>query len=527
MSTLASVILSSAALLGGAQIATQPDPIATARVVSPLVAHRSLAAHGKGLLVADFRPDERGWTDGSAYVIELTPSSGGAAQKFPMIVGQPQVLTLEAGRYCLSAIEHDARRYDDPCVAPFYDVSANSVDFTGRVDFHLRGSHHVVTARALDNTYLEPPLSAAQRAEISSFLDEAAALGTRTLFVSSPPGLRMVIRMLPSGAAELEEYAIANSSYDVGAWTAAGTGWLVGRAPGRYSIRVLPHESGWRATEINDIPASTGGGVEFHYDRRLAVSTRPECWHWTRCGDRWPSGVIVHPDYTFGPGKGSLAGRIELEFGLKAGLGAAQPDRVKVVSTTLTPEASKSAQKNFADSFYSLDLADISDRRYRQVIEFGQDGQLLSARLSDLTDARTGSVRLAATAFLAEAAIEQPRSSGAAPASADAAPSEKPKLAPAPPPDAEGNREAMVAESSPPRYPAVAIRKHHSGIVRFKVRVGADGAALEITLAHSSGHEELDESALQAVRQWRFHPRLGHGQPVEATIEVPVTFSMK
>ena len=46
-----------------------------------------------------------------------------------------------------------------------------------------------------------------------------------------------------------------------------------------------------------------------------------------------------------------------------------------------------------------------------------------------------------------------------------------------------------------------------------------------LDLAQSSGNRDLDRAALEAVRRWRFQPAQRNGQPVSATVIIPLEFN--
>lgn len=75
-----------------------------------------------------------------------------------------------------------------------------------------------------------------------------------------------------------------------------------------------------------------------------------------------------------------------------------------------------------------------------------------------------------------------------------------------------------------PVYPAVARSRQWEGRVLLKVRVRADGTCGQVEVSQSSGHEVLDEAALEAVRNWRFSPAKRGGQAVESWVSVPIHF---
>jgi protein TonB len=75
-----------------------------------------------------------------------------------------------------------------------------------------------------------------------------------------------------------------------------------------------------------------------------------------------------------------------------------------------------------------------------------------------------------------------------------------------------------------PRYPPEALRNQESGTVLLHVDVGADGVPTQVQVAKSSRSRSLDRAASEAVRQWRFKPAQRNGQPVPASVQVPVAF---
>jgi protein TonB len=59
-----------------------------------------------------------------------------------------------------------------------------------------------------------------------------------------------------------------------------------------------------------------------------------------------------------------------------------------------------------------------------------------------------------------------------------------------------------------------------------RVEVSAEGRPTAVTISRSSGYGVLDQSALRAVKSWRFQPRTIAGTPTSGTVEVPVNFSL-
>ena len=78
-----------------------------------------------------------------------------------------------------------------------------------------------------------------------------------------------------------------------------------------------------------------------------------------------------------------------------------------------------------------------------------------------------------------------------------------------------------------PPYPMAARRRHETGTVLLAVKVTAQGRAAEVTVKQSSGYPLLDDSALNAVREWEFVPAHIGSLAVECQIEVPIRFKLE
>ena len=83
----------------------------------------------------------------------------------------------------------------------------------------------------------------------------------------------------------------------------------------------------------------------------------------------------------------------------------------------------------------------------------------------------------------------------------------------------------LLGKPSAP-YPPQAYRDGESGTVMLRVTIGPDGVPGGIALAHSSGSRALDRAAMGAVRSWRFTPAMRDGQPVAATVQIPVAYNL-
>ena len=86
----------------------------------------------------------------------------------------------------------------------------------------------------------------------------------------------------------------------------------------------------------------------------------------------------------------------------------------------------------------------------------------------------------------------------------------------------------QYAHAPPPVYPRAALRDHLTGTVMLKVLVDVDGRPLEVNIAQSSGHRELDRAALDHVlKRWTFRPAMKNGQAVQAVGLVPIAFNLR
>ncbi len=106
-----------------------------------------------------------------------------------------------------------------------------------------------------------------------------------------------------------------------------------------------------------------------------------------------------------------------------------------------------------------------------------------------------------------------------------AAPPAAPPAKPAPvvPP----NFNANYLNNPAPAYPAISRRLGHQGKVVMRVLVNAGGSADQVEIRTNSGHDLLDQAALNAVRRWRFVPARQGDQAVAAWVLVPITFTLE
>jgi TonB family protein len=83
---------------------------------------------------------------------------------------------------------------------------------------------------------------------------------------------------------------------------------------------------------------------------------------------------------------------------------------------------------------------------------------------------------------------------------------------------------ARLIKKVQPSYPEKARREHVSGTVKVHVIIGIDGQVSKINGVR--GVCSLAESAVAAVRQWRYSPTLLNGAPVEVDTDIDVIFQL-
>ena len=59
----------------------------------------------------------------------------------------------------------------------------------------------------------------------------------------------------------------------------------------------------------------------------------------------------------------------------------------------------------------------------------------------------------------------------------------------------------------------------------LRVNIDAAGAVLDVAVEKSSRNRNLDRSAMDAARRWRFNAGMRNGQSVGGAVLVPVNFT--
>jgi len=82
-------------------------------------------------------------------------------------------------------------------------------------------------------------------------------------------------------------------------------------------------------------------------------------------------------------------------------------------------------------------------------------------------------------------------------------------------------------QNSPPPYPELAKQMHQEGIVMLSVDVDKEGDPVSVEIIQSSGFRMLDQSALKAVRHWKFQPGSIGRIFVDSTVTIPIRFRLE
>jgi protein TonB len=102
-----------------------------------------------------------------------------------------------------------------------------------------------------------------------------------------------------------------------------------------------------------------------------------------------------------------------------------------------------------------------------------------------------------------------------------------------PGPGGEGSGEGSDTNSLPsggyqvkPRYPDSARRRGVEGTVIIKAYITEQGRVEQVQVERSTGHADLDASAVEAVGRWRFQPAQRGRQAVAMWVSIPVRFEL-
>lgn len=100
-------------------------------------------------------------------------------------------------------------------------------------------------------------------------------------------------------------------------------------------------------------------------------------------------------------------------------------------------------------------------------------------------------------------------------------------LGPAAAPTVDADYKASYLKNPKPPYPPLAVKMRLEGRVGIIAEVLPDGRAGRVGIESSSGHDLLDQSALQTVKQWQFTPARKDGVIITQVVRIPINFNLK
>lgn len=80
---------------------------------------------------------------------------------------------------------------------------------------------------------------------------------------------------------------------------------------------------------------------------------------------------------------------------------------------------------------------------------------------------------------------------------------------------------------SKPVWPAAALAAHHTGTVTLKFKIDREGKAVDSKVVRSSGHDSLDQAALEGIGKCHFKPALLNGMPVVSSKQMQYVWTLE
>jgi protein TonB len=88
----------------------------------------------------------------------------------------------------------------------------------------------------------------------------------------------------------------------------------------------------------------------------------------------------------------------------------------------------------------------------------------------------------------------------------------------------QGVSQGLLIHKVQPQYPPLARQARIQGSVILQALIGKDGTIQNLHVV--SGHPMLTNSALEAVKEWRYKPYFLNGEPVEVETTINVNFTL-
>ncbi len=82
----------------------------------------------------------------------------------------------------------------------------------------------------------------------------------------------------------------------------------------------------------------------------------------------------------------------------------------------------------------------------------------------------------------------------------------------------------LLDNPKPISYPSWAVAEGLQGELTIAIEIKEDGSVGLYQVMQSTGFKILDESAVEAVQNWKFHPAVKDGKPTRICIQIPIRF---
>ena len=102
------------------------------------------------------------------------------------------------------------------------------------------------------------------------------------------------------------------------------------------------------------------------------------------------------------------------------------------------------------------------------------------------------------------------------------------EAAPPTPPVVFTPARSIASTHTTPEYPFISRRLREQGTLRLKLTIDETGTVTAASVVNSSGHQRLDDAAVNWVRaHWRYTPALQGTRPVSSTADAIVEFRLQ
>ncbi len=95
------------------------------------------------------------------------------------------------------------------------------------------------------------------------------------------------------------------------------------------------------------------------------------------------------------------------------------------------------------------------------------------------------------------------------------------------PVDQPAMEDIQYRRSEAPKYPLSAIEQGQSGMVVLRVTVSSTGEPEQVEIESAEPPSVFDTAAIDAVKNWKFQPKIENGVAVQGKVLVPICFSLE